>query len=222
MNETEIQQAETALANGIIINDPAQDFPLMGQKGENVKEKPNNDNPYNLPFLDIKGVKAAKDGNYLYFKVIFFDKIPKRIVRLSGDRLLSDGMKVNIVNEKWEEQIDLGISYSFLPWNMNDANCFYSTEPTGIEWPENARFAKKNRDCKVYVGDDYVIGALPIKDQPLLKESIIYFDVQHEAESKKYDHAAVDLLGGKGKMPAVIKWIPETNSFEEDNNFYPR
>ena len=100
MNETEIQQAETALANGIIINDPAQDFPLMGQKGENVKEKPNNDNPYNLPFLDIKEVKAAKDGNYLYFKVIFFDKIPKRIVRLSGDRLLSDGMKVNIVNEK--------------------------------------------------------------------------------------------------------------------------
>ena len=219
MNYTQQQEAEKVLAQGISINDPAQDFPLMGQKGENVKEKPNNDNPYNLPFLDIKEVRAAKDSEYLYFQIIFFDKIPRHLVKLSGDKIISDGIKVNIVNDKGVEQLDLGIAYGYR--FLNDANCFYSTEPTGIEWPENARFAKENRDCKVFVGADYVIGALPTKDNALLREPTIYFNVQHEAESRKFDHAAVDLLGGKGKMPAVIKWTPETNEFEIYNDFYP-
>lgn len=221
MSEKEIQQAGAMLAEGISVDDPAQDFPLMGQKGENVKEKPNNDSPYNLAFLDIKEMRAAKDKDYLYFKIIFFDKIPKTLVKLSGDRLLSDGVKVNIVNEKWEEQIDMGLSFDFLPFGIRDGNCFFSSQPTGIEWPENARFAKTDRDCKIFVGEDYIIGALPTQDLPILREPYIYFNVQHEAESRKYDHAAVDLLGGRGKMPAVIKWAPETDVFEVYNDFYP-
>lgn len=220
MNGSLAKKAEAALAKGISISDPAQDFPLMGQKGEDVKEKPNNDNPYDLPFLDIKEVQAGIDDDYLYFKIVFFGKIPKNSPGLNGDKILADGIKVNIVNEKGEEQIDLSMSYDFILLGIKSLNCYYSTEPTGIEWPEDARFAKTNWDCKVLIGDDYVLGALPIKNYPILKEKQIYFNAQHEAESKMYDHAAVDLLGGKGKMPAVIKWASGTKNFEVDDNFY--
>jgi len=220
MGEDLAKKAEAALAKGIAISDAEQDFPLMGQKGEDVKEKPNNDNPYNYSFLDLKEAQAGADEDYLYFKLIFFDKIPKDAPQPNGDKILGDGTKVNIVDEKGVEQLDFHMGYDFIPLGIISSNCFYSTEPTGIEWPEDARFAKTNRDCEVLVGEDYILGALPIKNNPALKTKQVLFDAQHEAESQKFDHAAVDLLGGQGKMPAVVKWIAGTKDFEVDNDFY--
>jgi hypothetical protein len=215
-----VQKAESALGEGIIINDRAQDFPLMGQKGEDVKEKQNNNNPYNYSFLDLKEVKVGVDEDNIYIKVIFYGDIPKDAPRPNGDKILSDGIKINFVNEKGVEQVDFAMSYDFIPFGIKISNCYYSSQPTGIVWPEDARFAKTAWDCKVFVGEDYILGALPIKDHAILKNKEIYFDVQHEAESKIYDHAAVDLLGGEGKMPAVIKWTKGTKDFEKYDQFY--
>jgi hypothetical protein len=222
MDSNQINKAEIALNSGIIVNDAENDYAPMGDK-ENKEEKPNNPHPYNFPFLDIKSVSFGMDDEYLYCKVQFNGVVPGKSPQLEKDRIGDYGVKINLVDRKGEDQVVMHMDYDFLvaiPGTFG--SCFYSYGPTGIKFPEDAGFAKRGEDCKVSGGSgtDFLFGAFPVKKMGVAPGQELYIALSAEAGSQVYDHAAVDVLGGHGKMPAVIKWTAGTTKYEINDDFY--
>lgn len=223
MSDDFLNRTEKSLSSGITIEDEENDFASMGVKEIKEGGKPNNPAGYNYPYLDIKFVSAGIDKEYLYFKIQFRGTIPESPTVIDGDKIIGNGIKVNIVDENGEDMAILLLAYNFVPvLNFPLIGTYYLNGPTGIKEPEGKRFSDQDYDSKVSggAGTDYLIGALPFKKIGLSQGQTIYFTVSAEAESEKYDHAAVDVLGGHGKMPAVIKWKSGTKEFEIDDDFY--
>lgn len=220
--KSSLNRAENALASGITVYDNSNDFASMGQK-ENTNEKPNNPHPYNFSYFDVKSASIGIDDKYLYTKTQFQEKIPQKPDVVPGDLLEEEGTKFNIINETGQDVVVLHMGYGFIPYfNYHTIGSSYSYGPTGIEWPEDARFCCRGNDAKAFggPGTDYLIGIYPLDHLNISKGQIIRFAVSCEGESKLYDHASVDVLGGNGKMPAVITWNTSSNEFIKDDEFY--
>jgi hypothetical protein len=219
-----INKAEIVLSNGITIQDEQNDFVGLGEK-DKPGEKPNNPNPYNFSYYDVKSASIAIDDEYLYCKIQFQQTIPQKPDTVPGDFLEEGGTKFNLVDEKGKDLVVLHMGYGFIPFfNYHTIGSSYSYGPTGIEEPEEARFCCRGNDARVFggPGTDYLIGIYPLKHLNLSKGQIIYFAVSFESSSRVYDHAAVDVLGGSGKMPAIITWNTSTNEFIKDDDFYSK
>ena len=75
-------------------------------------------------------------------------------------------------------------------------------------------------DSQGGAGFETLLGAVPLKGLGLSKGQVAYFSLSVETTSDKYDHASVDVLGGNGKMPALITWQVGSNSFQINQDFY--
>jgi hypothetical protein len=217
-----LEQTKTTLEKGITIEDDQNDFAHMGDKGK-TNEKPNNPNSYKYTFFDIKSVSFGIDDKYLYCKIQFRDIIPSRTTTIENDYIEAGGVKVNILDSKGEDLAILALQYGYIPiFNIKTIASKYYYGPTGIREPEEKRFAYTEVNDKIYGGpeSDYLLGIFSLEKINLSKGSIIQTNVSFEAESKIYDHASVDVLGGTGKMPAVITWDTNSNIFNVNNNFY--
>ncbi len=215
-------RAERSLGSGITVEDERNDFAQMGT-GDKKEGKPNNPQAYNYSYLDIRSVSMSIDEEYLYSKIRFWGTIPERPPEIGGDRIAGNGVKVNLVDEKGADQVIFLVDYTYLPVLGTPAiSTYYFNGPTGIPEPEDKRFSRQDFDSKVSggPGTDYLLGALPLGKIGIAKGQVLYFAVAAEAESSRYDHAAVDALGGSGKMPAVIRWDTRTNKFGKDDGFY--
>lgn len=210
MSPAKVSIAEAALKKGIEVSDPRGDFVMMGTNKEEVMDKDkNNPSPYQVDYLDIKSAQIGADNDFIYVKVIFWDTIPKWPESINGDLLNNIGLKFHIVNAKNEDQIVMHFDFGWEPVvRFGALNTSYDYCPTGVEWPENARMACHGSDSKIYGGGgtNYVLAALPMKDIGLKPGQTIFLTVDEESRSKKYTHAAVDMLQGVGKMAGVITW----------------
>jgi hypothetical protein len=222
INPEQLTKTELILKSGITIEDDKNDFASMGGAKDRPDVKPNNPIAYTYPYLDIKSVTAAIDKDNLYFKIQFYDTIPEKATQIKDDKIIDNGTKFNLVNEKGEDQLILVLNYNYLPLSMNITGTYYFYGPTGIVDPEPQRFSERGSDSKIYGGpsSDYLIGILPLEKTGIVYGQVIYFTVSNESGSIKFDHASVDSLGGQGKQPALIKWNTGTNDFEVINNFY--
>ncbi len=219
----ELAQANTALANGIYIEDPRDDFIIL----ESNDEKPNPEmaSPYRLPQLDVKSLQIGADDDYLYYKVTFYAKTDRAVLVVNGDKIHSFGVNFDITEESGRVLAVLHTNTGWWPIIGTSINgTFYSTEPTGIEWPENARFAKeKNNDSKMYggAGTDFQLARFPLKTLGLSFGQKMVFDLEVEGGSGKYSHAAADPFLGTGKSAGMITWVIGSKEYEIDNNPNP-
>lgn len=232
MDSQMLQKAHEALSLGITIEDEQNDFVSVRDKNEKEGDNLNNLDGYKYPFLDLKSVSVGIDDRYLYWKVQFRGEIPNRPHKINGDKIVAQGVGISIVNKYGEEQVGLAMNCDFLPIvDIPTIGTYYFYGPTGIEEPEDKRFAHQGIDSKISGGGgtDYLIGALPLKKIDIISGQDVYFSVSVETGSAKDDHFAVDVLKGEKKDPAVIKWKSGTKVYEivdigytkESMNKYP-
>lgn len=222
MSKAEIAKAERALANGITIEDPKNDFVIMSSNKEEPNAE-NNPSPYGISYLDVKSVSVGIDDDNLYFKTTYYDKIPNTLPNMNGDQITDIGNKLNLTNKEGVEQIDYDSSYEYIaPLRLHLISAAYNWGQTGIVWPESARMKYEGKDCRAGggPGTDSIIAVYPLKKVGLKRGDLIYFNFAEEARSKKYTHAAVDVLGGVGKMPAFITWKSDTKQFTKNDNYW--
>ncbi|MHB8807785.1 MAG: hypothetical protein ACYC59_09415 [Anaerolineaceae bacterium] len=215
LSHEDIQKADTAFDSGIKIDDEQDDFVIMGSNKEVSNE--NNPSPYRLSFLDIRSLEVGTDQNYLYYKVTFFDVIPDQPISINDDQIRDIGCKLNVVDQENMDQEILSVDTGYLPIiNFPSLSTYYFYDPTGIQEPEIARFNHQDSDSKLYggVGEDYILGAFPLQKLNLQVGQEIYMTFSMETRSEQYTHAAVDVLLGSGKQPAIIKWVIGTNIYQ--------
>lgn len=211
-------KAEAVLAKGVTVTDPARDFVTMGSNKEEVMSTDtNNLNPYVIDYLDIKSIQSGADDQYLFYRVNYYNTIPKWPKKVNDDEIIAIGNKFHILNEKGEETIVIHFDFGYEPIvRFGALNTYYDYCPTGIEWPEDARMRCHGQNNKIVGGGgtDYVMGALPMKDVDLALGQIIFFTVDEETKSSQYTHAAVDMLGTNGKESQIIKWTIGSDKYE--------
>lgn len=204
-----IKDSENALNNGITINDPGNDFVILGSKDEIPRDYSSTISPYKKDYLDIKSVSLGADDKYLYYKYTFFGTIPKTVDYADSDPIVAIGAKAELIDESGKEYGGMGVDFGYVPVikipSLNEA---YYFGPTGIEWPESARYTGEGRDGKVYGGGgtNYIMGAFPLSVWNIKKGDIINIRFPMEVKSGKYSHAAMDVLMGSGKSPILVHW----------------
>jgi hypothetical protein len=216
LSRSEVQKVESAIARGIVIEDEQDDFVMMATNKE-ILNAEDNPSPYRLSFLDVKSLTLAADEQYLYAKITFFDVIPERPTSVEGDAIRAIGCKVNIVDENNMDQMIFAMDTSYLPIvDLPSLNTYYFYEPTGIQEPESARFAHQDHKSKIDggAGTDYILAAFPLEKLNLRIGQRVLMSLSVEAKSDRYTHAAVDVLLGSGKMPAIIQWIIGENTYQ--------
>lgn len=216
LSHSEIQKAENTLINGIVVEDERDDFVMMATDKE-VLNAENNPSPYRLSFLDVKSLAIGADEQNVYVKITFFDTIPAQPISIEGDSIQAIGCKVNIVDENEMDQVIFAADSSYLPVvNLPSLNTYYFYGPTGIQEPESARFSHQDHDSKIYggAGKDYILAAFPMKKINVRVGQQIFISLSMEAKSAQFTHAAVDVLLGSGKQPAIIKWVIGTNTYQ--------
>ena len=217
MNPKTRAAAESAFQSGVTIEDEQNDFVMM----ETNKEEPNENNPspYRLQYLDIKLLQLGADDNYIYYKVTFQEMIPRSGTKVGNDQILDPGMKLNLVDNQNQDYAILDLGYSYLPLRLSNIGTYYFYGRTGIIWAEEKRFLHQDHDSKIFGGPgyEYVMGAFPLKKLGLSINQEVNLALSIEARSRKYSHAAVDNLGGEGKIPGIITWKIGSKQFVIDN-----
>ena len=95
LSQKDIKAANDTLKSFITIPDPENDFVnMMGEK-EPGGGKPNNLNPYPIPYCDIKSLDISADSNYVYFKEVFWGNFPRTGTKINNDTILGIGTKIN-------------------------------------------------------------------------------------------------------------------------------
>ncbi|MFA5880493.1 MAG: hypothetical protein WC860_10075, partial [Candidatus Margulisiibacteriota bacterium] len=156
-----IKRAEAALETGPTISDPQNDFlskKLLGKEMD-LEE------PYRFSDLDIKSLNFAMDKEYFYYKVTLWGKIPKKPNSVDGDHIVSVGPQLSLMNKNGVTQATLAAEFGWLPkLHFFSMNTWYTTDPTGIVWPESERMKYQKYDSKVLggTGKDYIMGAFPL------------------------------------------------------------
>lgn len=210
----QVSTTEDILEKGTYLEDERNDFVPM--EGKEASGELNNPNPYPLPHLDIKGLTLAADDTFLYIKEEFWGKFPSSQETFDGDKIVDVGIKLNLVDEGGTDQTIINSNISFLPFSIVNFGHYIMTDSTGIEWPEDERFASQTTSGLIHgkVGLDYILLAIP-KDQlvPPIGE-VIYVTLSAEARSQKYVHASVDVLAGEGKNGAIFKVDLTNNSYD--------
>jgi hypothetical protein len=216
MSPSQVKKAETALSKGFTISDGKDDFVIIGTNQEKLNAE-DNPSPYRLDWFDIKSAQVGADEKYLYYKMTFYGKSPKWAQDVNGDTILGVGTKLNIVDDSEIDIAGPGADFGYLPIvGFPVLNTYYFYEPTGIEEPEEKRFAHQGSDSKVSggAGTDYVMGAFPMDKLQLKLGDEINLILSMEVKSDIYTHAAVDVLLGSGKQPAMIKWKVGSSDYQ--------
>lgn len=220
MDGKTLASANAALANGITVSDAKDDFVIMGSNKEEQNAK-DNPSPYRLDYLDIKSVSLGADNNYIYYKMTFYNTIPKQAEKVNGDAIVAIAAKAEVVDNDGKEYGGFESSFGYVPvFGIPALNTYYFYGPTGIEWPESARYTGQGKDSKVYGGGgyDYIMGAFPYKKLGIKYGETINIRFPMEVGSRKYTHAAVDVLGGVGKSPALITWTIGSKNYSINNS----
>lgn len=238
MTETEVQKANGALASGVSIDDIQNDwykFPANSIEGDG---KPDNTNPYPLPYTDIKNVSFGADSNYIYFKFTYWGKQPTNLTQYNGDDLKSFCNNVAIskyIDKDGKSQVGLISTGSFYTENnykqkSNEASMDYYAvipalkitvfgEQTSTDKSNEAVYKINSSKGRVSGGPgyEYSLAAFPLETLGLKLGDTIEFDIAYETNSRIYHHEAVDQLLGIGqyKVGNTIQYKIGANTYTD-------
>lgn len=122
-----VSKANAALAKGITIEDPQNDFlnkDLLGKEMDLEKS-------YTLPYMDIKSLSVGMDDKYFYYKTSVWGTIPKKPGQVNGDYIVGCGPQLSLLNDKRETQATLAAEYGWQPIvHIYSVNTWYATCPS--------------------------------------------------------------------------------------------
>ncbi|OGF99990.1 hypothetical protein A2Y99_01560 [Candidatus Gottesmanbacteria bacterium RBG_13_37_7] len=221
MDEQMLRKAESAVSSGITIEDKQNDLVSLKGKVEEETGQLNNPQSYISLYLDVKAISIGIDDKYLYYKIKYWGQIPIKAEKIGDDEIQGNMMKLHITDAQGKEQAILVANYSYSLFNLSGFETYYFYGPTGIEEPEDKRFAHQDKDSKMFggPGTDYLIGAFQMEKLGLKQGQTIYMNFLGEAKSKQFHHASIDALGGHGKMAAFITWVIGSNQYQIDDNY---
>ncbi len=228
--DTQLAAANLAIAKGIKIEDPQYDwykFPIGSMQPDG---RPDNPEPYPLPWTDFRSVSVGADQNYIYFKFQFWGEFPLTTASYNGDFIRSTGAKITsftfINSEGIKDSADLGTG----PWFVTMENDTWvpagqatlgqgaMISPTGRDERMETIF-KINTGAGMVAGGpgyDYILSAFPLSLFNLKLGDEVTFDSSTETGSTIYHHEAVDILLGKPgeKFGETIKYKLGSDYYE--------
>ncbi|MFA5031194.1 MAG: hypothetical protein WC495_06440 [Patescibacteria group bacterium] len=229
--EAQLTAAETALASGIKIEDPKDDFFIYTNFRTTDTYRGNNTSPYPMPFTDLKSVSVGADSKYLYLRFEYWGPLPNDHVSYNSDFIISHGGKLDEIlfkNKNGQDQIDAahdGVGYyvedngkysqidpvintmSYIGRNGKDA----SGEDTFLITSMNGMLAGGP-------GYDYTLSARPLSELGFGLGDEITFRGSTETGSIKHHHEAIEFLLGReteGFMEgSLIKYTLGENTYQ--------
>ena len=238
--DAELAAADKALANGIRIEDPQNDWYRFPPGSMQPDGRPDNSNPYPLGWTDFRSVSVGADENYLYFKFQFWDIFPQKVMPINGDLIHSMGAKIEslsfINNEDKIDTADLGsgIWYvemqneTWVPADQGILGHDAMISPTGRDELQETIFKMLTSAGMVAGGPgfDYIFSAYPLSLFNLKSGDEITFHSSTETGSTVFHHEALDVLLDKpnSKFGETIKYRLGSNHYEivpnvEEKNF---
>lgn len=212
---SELTAAENALAIGIKIDDPQNDWVRTPDTVTQHDSKPDNLNPYPLPWTDLNSVSVGADYEYIYFKFQFWGNIPREIVTYNGDRILGGGYQVRQMTFGSGEydwaQLQIGLHYTdctneSLIATMPQLHHEAMISPTG-ETDENGETVYSIFSREGLIGGgadtDYLLAAYPLKLFNLSYGDNTTFNFGAEFTSDIYHHCAIEHLLDSGNPKAI-------------------
>jgi hypothetical protein len=206
--------------HGVTISDDEGDWIWTGDEEDNH-------NPYPVPFADLLSVTFAIDDDYLYLRINAAGIYPSSIDELPqyGDDQIRN-LAVNICLDTDNNrntgcfsdggaEIVLETGMLINPLGGWSASYDFWYGPTGIELPENERYAHMgNMDLIAGVwggpGYDYLIIVYPVGELGLSHGQTITVDGWDECGSLQYvhQHATFDTLGRCGMDCRIVIQLP--------------
>jgi len=132
-SDAQLQQANLVLSNGIKIDDPENDFYHFPENSVQPGGKPDNPDPYPLPYTDLRSLTVGADQDYLYTKFQFWGQFPDAPAIYNGDALTSVTVKSESFTftngENNEDSAQLGDQVVFIE-NQEGGSTEPSEHPT--------------------------------------------------------------------------------------------
>jgi hypothetical protein len=227
------KRAEDALSKGISFDDPENDW-YKFPEGSMQWDKPDNPEPYPLPFTDLKQVKIGADEEYLYVKFIFYGEFPDKMPSYNGDDLFSTGAKIDQMTYMTNEgtldyaEIGSGVFYveftgdekteEYVPLDKPSLGHIAMISPQGLD--EHMETIYKTMNGIGFIGGgpgyDYLLSAFPLSEFGISYGQEMNFSVAVESGSNLWHHESVDLLLNKNtsKFGANIKYVLGEDKYE--------
>lgn len=207
-SDTELAAANLAISNGIKIEDPQYDWYRFPVGSIQPDGRPDNSEPYPLPWTDFRSVSIGADQDYIYFKFQFWGEFPLEAVSYNGDLINSTGAKITNFtftnNESEKDSADLGAGLWYV---MMENDIWVPAE--NVMLGQGAMISPIGRDehmetiFKIQTGAgmiaggpgyDYILSAFPLSLFNLKLGDEVTFDSSTETGSTIYHHEAVDIL----------------------------
>jgi len=235
MTAEQLKKANSILANGVSIDDPANDFAIP-PVGVDADGKPDNQKPYSLGWNDLKKVTFGADNENFYIRYDFYGILPNSMVTTEGDDIR--GIGGNVVLSKFtstdgttnEGMWQIGLTYADSKGEDSKDESAGSNiitpslhvtsiaSPTSeIDKHGETIYSLGSDKGKVYggVGKDFLMAAFPLANLHVLPNSDISFDISVETNSRIYHHSSIDPLldFGSSKSGKTIQYKLGSNTY---------
>jgi hypothetical protein len=239
-DDNELKAAEAALAKGITIADPQNDWAPISE-GVQPDGRMDNGNPYPISFTDVKSVTLGADSQYFYVKVDLYGIIPADVTYWENkDQKKTDfihGFGCNVVLDRFFNRntgkedtgmMQLGLSYiEGNIWGFMTNPVFYTPPVVGLSSYATPSGIKDERNEELYsttsgqglvaggAGTNYVIGAFPLSTFGLQPGDVVELEVSMETGSLLFHHECVDVILDSGyKAGDTIRYKLGSDTYE--------
>jgi uncharacterized protein YpmB len=191
MTAAELTKANTALAAGIYIDDPANDFAVVPTAAKpGLDGKVDNPKAYQLIWNDVKKVTLGADQENMYVRYDFFGIIPEKMATVNGDDIKSIMCNVDLAEftttsgKKDQGMMQIGLMYTEAKSgkdNKDESVGYVQVTPrlgvSGVASPtqSNDKYGEtvygkniSNGKIKGGPGNDYMIASFPLSDFDIL------------------------------------------------------
>jgi hypothetical protein len=212
-SEEELQHANQALSGGITINAPENDFYHPPEGSVQADGRPDNPNPYPIPFTDLKRVTVGADGENLYVKYEFWGEFPTEAYVYENEMIHAVGAKMTeftFTDSDGDEdvaELDLSVMYIEKPEGVDPRDyppmnpkmlLEYRITPLGLDETMETIFESTgNSDIGRAFGGpgyDYLLGSYPLSLFDISLGDIVEFSVTTESGSTTFHHEGSDFL----------------------------
>jgi hypothetical protein len=239
--EEELKAAETALAQGVTIADPPNDFYQYPPGCVEGDGRPDNTKPYPLAFTDIKSVTFGADSQYFYLRVDFYDVLPAQLPYYQNSDLgmtdfitgIGGGLFLTHFHNRVTDKDDGGsfqISISYVQTDDKEytdqpnlftppvVNLLNNATITDKKYPNGDNIfsiSDNNGRAGGGAGKNYLIGAFPYQELGLQPGDVIEGFFGIETNSKIFHHERIDTVLDCGwKMGDTIRYRLGANTYE--------
>ena len=202
--------AEAALAKGITMEDGPGDYVHFPAGSIQPDGRPDNADPYPLPYTDLKSVSISADADYLYVRWQFHGEFPASSVEYNGDLLWNITCKIEeftftdgqglLQSATLTSSLSLA-DYKNGQWVKTEhpsVGQLAMVSPTGQDSKQEILYKINTGEGLVAggVGQDYILSAFPLSLFGIKIGDEVVFSCATETGSQIYHHASVDVLFG--------------------------